>query len=187
MTILARIHRYHTESWRRLPPRSVVFVMHVVLLGNALALWIRPEQFEVLIAYQELNDIVAAPVWGAVAFGLSILMLVLPMLCRGVQVTALGAVALFWALVSAAVLYGDGLVGLWCLVTLSRVGDSESEKYYFISPCAGGLSLEVDDKSLYLVTLSSPVGKLLTGKSVGDSVDLLQGGVKLPYEIINIE
>ncbi len=109
MTILARIHRYHTESWRRLPPRSVVFVMHVVLLGNALALWIRPEQFEVLIAYQELNDIVAAPVWGAVAFGLSILMLVLPMLCRGVQVTALGAVALFWALVSAAVLYGDGI------------------------------------------------------------------------------
>ncbi|MGB0781866.1 MAG: transcription elongation factor GreAB [Marinomonas sp.] len=86
-----------------------------------------------------------------------------------------------------AVLYGDGLAGLWCLVTLSRVGDSESEKYYFISPCAGGLSLEVDDKSLYLVTLSSPVGKLLTGKSVGDSVDLLQGGVKLPYEIINIE
>ncbi|MBD5772081.1 transcription elongation factor [Marinomonas colpomeniae] len=74
------------------------------------------------------------------------------------------------------------VVGLWGFVKLISV-DLQHLKYFFISPCAGGLTVEYDDMSVFLVTPSSPVGKLLIGRSVEDEVDLLQSGQQVAYEI----
>ena len=80
------------------------------------------------------------------------------------------------------------VIELWCLVTLTEVESSwGASKYFFLSPCAGGLTVEINEKSLYLVTPSSPVGKALLGKYVGDELELLQNGKQTAYEITTIE
>ena len=83
---------------------------------------------------------------------------------------------------------GEGAIDLWCLVTLTELESScGASKYFFLSPCAGGLTVEINEKTLYLVTLSSPVGKALLGKYVGDELELLQNGKQTAYEITTIE
>jgi hypothetical protein len=82
----------------------------------------------------------------------------------------------------------EGAIGLWCLVTLTELqAFSGVNKYFFISPCAGGLTVGISEKALYLVTSSSPVGKALLGKCVGDELELLQNGKQTAYEITTIE
>ncbi|MGO2356526.1 MAG: GreA/GreB family elongation factor [Marinomonas foliarum] len=44
----------------------------------------------------------------------------------------------------------------------------------------------MNGKSIYLVTISSPVGKALLGKMVGEEVELLQNGKQTAYEITSI-
>lgn len=83
---------------------------------------------------------------------------------------------------------GEDVIDLWCLVTLTELqASSAANKYFFISPCAGGLTVEISEKALYLVTSSSPVGKALLGKYVGDELELLQNGKQTAYEITTIE
>ena len=78
-------------------------------------------------------------------------------------------------------------IELWCLVALEVIAPvNEVEKYFFISPCAGGLTVKINDKSIYLVTISSPVGKALLGKMVGEEVELMQNGKQTAYEITSI-
>lgn len=82
----------------------------------------------------------------------------------------------------------EGVIDLWCLVTLTELESScGTEKYFFISPCAGGLTIEIIEKKVCLVTPFSPVGKKLLGKVVGDEVELLQNGKQMAYEITTIE
>ncbi|RCX02510.1 GreA/GreB family elongation factor [Marinomonas foliarum] len=81
----------------------------------------------------------------------------------------------------------DDAIELWCLVALKIIDSvNEVEKYFIISPCAGGLTVEINGKSIYLVTISSPVGKALLGKMVGEEVELLQNGKQAAYEITSI-
>lgn len=81
----------------------------------------------------------------------------------------------------------DSSVELWGLVSLAHSNSNcAAAKYFFISPCAGGLSVEMSDQTVYLVTPSSPVGKTLLGKHVGDEVELLQNGQAVGYEILNL-
>lgn len=81
----------------------------------------------------------------------------------------------------------EEVVGLWCLVGLAEL-DSPNPimKYFFISPCAGGLSVEIKGKLVYLVTTATPVGKALFGKMLGDEVELAQNGKQTAYEITTI-
>jgi hypothetical protein len=82
----------------------------------------------------------------------------------------------------------EGEIDLWCLVTLTELESPYgTNKYFFISPCAGGLTVEISENKVYLVTPSSPVGKKLLGKLVGDAVELLQNGKQTAYEITTIE
>ncbi|TYL47800.1 GreA/GreB family elongation factor [Marinomonas sp. IMCC 4694] len=78
-------------------------------------------------------------------------------------------------------------IALWCLVFLTALdAPSENEKAFFLSPCAGGLTLDVEGKTLYLITSSSPVGQALMGKKVGDDVQLRQNGRQITYEITGV-
>jgi hypothetical protein len=75
-------------------------------------------------------------------------------------------------------------INLWCLVKLVSCDlVSPVIKYFFISPCAGGLSVEVDGCIIYLVTPSSPVGKKLIGKATEEEIELSQNGQRIMYEI----
>ena len=88
---------------------------------------------------------------------------------------------------SADIFNQDEAIKLWALVRLEGIEVADgAEKYFFISPCAGGLTVEVDEKTVYLVTSSSPVGKVLLGKLTGDEVELLQNGKQTAYEITSI-
>ncbi len=89
-----------------------------------------------------------------------------------------------WLSFSKSTISSDqDIIGLWCFVQLVSINESSNSKRFFISPCAGGLTVEYDGLSIFLVTPSSPVGKLLIGKSVEDEVDLLQSGQQITYEI----
>lgn len=78
-------------------------------------------------------------------------------------------------------------IELWCLVVLEGVEAGDGvDKYFFISPCTGGLTIDINGKTVYLVTTSSPVGKALLGKMVGEEVELLQNGKQTAYEITSI-
>jgi hypothetical protein len=87
-----------------------------------------------------------------------------------------------------AVLFNeDGVIDLWCLVTLAELEFlCGVNKYFLISPCAGGLTVEIGEIKVYLVTPSSPVGKKLLNKIVGEEVELLQNGKQNAYEITTI-
>ncbi|WP_417529317.1 transcription elongation factor GreAB [Marinomonas shanghaiensis] len=81
----------------------------------------------------------------------------------------------------------DSAVELWSMVILTELeSSSDMKKYFFISPCAGGLSVEIKGEAVYLVTASTPVGKILMGKTLGDEVDLSQNGRQIAYEITTI-
>ena len=81
----------------------------------------------------------------------------------------------------------EDVIELWCLIALSELDSSNTtKKYFFISPCTGGLSVEIKGQRVYLVTTATPVGKLLFGKTLGDEVELPQNGRQIAYEITTI-
>ncbi len=77
-------------------------------------------------------------------------------------------------------------ISLGAFIRLVGVDSTQSTVCFFISPCAGGLTVEIENESVFLVTPSSPVGKALMGKSVDDEVDLLRNGLKTSFEVAEI-
>lgn len=55
------------------------------------------------------------------------------------------------------------------VVELEAAG-GDRRTWYFIGPRAGGLELELDGRSILVVTPQSPLGRQLVGKRVGDAV-----------------
>lgn len=58
-------------------------------------------------------------------------------------------------------------IGLGALVELSSRG---AGIWYFLGPRAGGLELTLDGQSILVITPSSPFGRVLLGRKVGDAV-----------------
>ncbi|ETX11533.1 transcription elongation factor [Marinomonas ushuaiensis DSM 15871] len=77
-------------------------------------------------------------------------------------------------------------IGLWCLVELALLNSNDISKRFFVSPCAGGLTVKFDDQTIYLITPSSPVGQILVGKVIDDEVVLRQNGQQITYEVVTI-
>ncbi|WP_194437508.1 transcription elongation factor [Vibrio fluminensis] len=59
-------------------------------------------------------------------------------------------------------------------------------KRFFIAPCAGGLAVQHQQVSIYLLTTQSPMGKLLKGKYQDDEVELSIGGKSTAYAIVTV-
>ena len=92
-----------------------------------------------------------------------------------------------WLLFSKSGIAGEhNTIGLWNVAKLTSIDFPSNQKCFYISPCAGGLTVECDGLTVFLVTTSSPVGKALLGKFVGDEVSLLQNGQQTVYEIDSI-
>ncbi|MGB3383746.1 MAG: transcription elongation factor GreAB [Marinomonas sp.] len=88
-----------------------------------------------------------------------------------------------------AVFFGeDDEIKTGALVGLLEVNaPQKNSKWFYLSACAGGLSVELGDgESVFLVTPSSPVGLTLVGKMEGDEVLLKQSGIEIVYEIASV-
>lgn len=74
-------------------------------------------------------------------------------------------------------------IDLSALVTVAVDGD---EQMYFFAPVAGGLRVEVDGRSVQLLTPASPLGRALVEKCQGDDFELRLGGRVRGYEIVEV-
>ncbi len=74
-------------------------------------------------------------------------------------------------------------IGLGALVELSARGGSS---WYFLGPRAGGLELTFDTHPVLLVTPQSPLGRLLIGRRVGDSVQPPGRGTPVAHRILSV-
>lgn len=64
-------------------------------------------------------------------------------------------------------------LGAGALVEVDVEGEA---KWLFVSPVAGGTELSVDGVTVLVITPSSPVGRQIVGKQVGDAFELAQAG-----------
>ncbi|WP_136515344.1 GreA/GreB family elongation factor [Geomonas edaphica] len=71
-------------------------------------------------------------------------------------------------------------IRLTALVTLE--GDDGALKTVFIGPQEGGLKLLLDGEEVLVITPSSPMGRELIGKSLGDTVEIGSAS----YEIVDL-
>lgn len=77
----------------------------------------------------------------------------------------------------------DDPIALSALVTAEVDG---AERRYFLVPDAGGQRVAAGGVEVQLLTPSSPVGRALIGKSVGDSFELTVAGTVRDYEILEV-
>ncbi|MCP3978396.1 MAG: hypothetical protein GY716_03555 [bacterium] len=74
----------------------------------------------------------------------------------------------------------DDPVGLSALVALH---DGDDERVYFLVPVGGGEALEANRTTVRTLTPASPLGRAITGKCVGDDVELELPGRRLDATI----
>lgn len=67
-----------------------------------------------------------------------------------------------------------------------QVDDGESTRCYFLSPVGGGTKLHVDGRIWWVLSPSSPLGRLLLGKRAGDAVEHLVRGESVELELVEV-
>lgn len=77
----------------------------------------------------------------------------------------------------------DGLVALGAAVAVEQGND---RTWYFMGPRAGGIQVEVDGVTVFVLTPQSPVGRELMGKRVGDPVRALKRGSTASQRIVEL-
>jgi transcription elongation GreA/GreB family factor len=77
----------------------------------------------------------------------------------------------------------DGLVALGAAVAVEQGNDCT---WFFMGPRAGGIQVEVDGITIFVLTPQSPVGRELMGKRVGDTVRALKRGSTAPQRIVEL-
>lgn len=78
-------------------------------------------------------------------------------------------------------------MGNTALVQLASLDDSDEIKNVLLMPKGGGLTLTVDQKTIQVVTASSPLGQVLIGKKTGDEVSYKVSDKIREYEILAVE
>lgn len=76
-------------------------------------------------------------------------------------------------------------IGLTALVELYDL-NLDTSKWFFLSPVAGGLAIQFEQRDIQLITNESPLGKLLYGKQLGDELELNIAGNHKYYEIVTL-
>lgn len=76
-------------------------------------------------------------------------------------------------------------ISLSALVTVKN--EEEKEKYFFLVASGGGRSVIYENKTIMVVTPSSPVGSMLMGKEVGDIITVEMGYSEYEYEILCVK
>ncbi|WP_089938171.1 GreA/GreB family elongation factor [Candidatus Entotheonella palauensis] len=78
----------------------------------------------------------------------------------------------------------DSAIGVSALAILEA--EDGSHMTVFLGPHAGGLKVEAHGREVVVITPSSPLGKELLGKVLGDMVDLRVDETKRELEIIEV-
>lgn len=78
----------------------------------------------------------------------------------------------------------DDTIQLGSLITLEAA--TGARKSLFIGVAEGGLRIMHDAEEIVVITVSSPIGRELLGRSIGDSVAIGAGTARLLYEIIEV-
>jgi hypothetical protein len=79
---------------------------------------------------------------------------------------------------------GDKPLRAGALVALDIDGKPER---VFLSPAGGGLTIADGDSTIRVVTPSSPLGRALLGKTVGDAFEFDAAGRRRDVEIVGVE
>lgn len=79
----------------------------------------------------------------------------------------------------------QGFIQLGALVEVYDV-QFGGNKWFFITPVAGGMNVVFDDKDIQLITLDSPLGSTLKNKREGDECELQIAEHQKCYEVIRI-
>jgi len=61
-----------------------------------------------------------------------------------------------------------------------------AEQWVFLSPVAGGLKVNCNQKEIMLVTPSAPMGKILMGCAAGEEVELKIANESRVYQIVSV-
>lgn len=77
-------------------------------------------------------------------------------------------------------------IAVGALVELRPQGGNAKSSWYFLGPRAGGMELQIEEKSVLLVTPQSPLGRQLLGKRIGDTVQTPTRGKPTPQEILTV-
>ena len=95
-------------------------------------------------------------------------------LARGqaLRVSELHEAVLAFESLSPRLMAPDQAINPGALIVLA---DKSEEALYFLGPCAGGTSVEVDGQEILVITLTSPLGRDLMGKRMGDTISLRSG------------
>ncbi|PWI32341.1 transcription elongation factor [Vibrio albus] len=72
-------------------------------------------------------------------------------------------------------------ISLGALVKL--IDEDDKEKYFFLGPCAGGVTFVFDSKDITIVTPKAPLGKAMLGKQIGDEIGFSIGSKAVCYEV----
>ncbi|MCB1049120.1 MAG: transcription elongation factor GreAB [Acidobacteria bacterium] len=78
--------------------------------------------------------------------------------------------------------FEDEPIAVGALVELANKAE---RRFYFLGPRGGGAKVEVDGVSVTLITPNAPLGRALSGKTVGEEI-ILGGHAPATYEIINV-
>ena len=73
-------------------------------------------------------------------------------------------------------------IALGALVETETAGE---KNLYFVGPKAGGLEVEFDDATVYVITPHSPIGARLIGRRAGDAVTTAIG--RPPLQIVSVQ
>lgn len=72
--------------------------------------------------------------------------------------------------------------------SLVEVVDQQDLSHYFlISPCAGGLKVQFNQKEIVCVTPLAPAGRALLGKEVGDEIEVNIAMQQQSFEITRLD
>ncbi|KPZ62176.1 GreA/GreB family elongation factor [Pseudoalteromonas sp. P1-7a] len=64
--------------------------------------------------------------------------------------------------------------------------ENSVQKWFYLGPAAGGLTVEVKGQTIQVVTPEAPLGKQLLGKQLDDEVSLTIAGNNHEYEVVEI-
>lgn len=72
------------------------------------------------------------------------------------------------------------------LTALVEISNSEKSTWILLMPKGGGQILNFDGMQIQVITPESPLGKNLTGKEVGDIVQISAGDKSREYEVVRV-
>lgn len=76
------------------------------------------------------------------------------------------------------------------VITLGSVvtvcDEDDKQQYFFVGPCAGGVTVCYQGNKIVVVTPKAPLGAALLGKSLHDDIELVLGNNSVCYTIVDI-